>query len=67
MKPKDKILTYDQAKELKWFCGNVTGLRQDFYKVSDQVESFKNRFERLEKTAGNIESFLAKMELENGK
>lgn len=60
MKPEDKTLTYEQAKELKWFCGNVAGLKTDFYKVSDAVAAFDERLKRLEKTCELIEKFLDK-------
>lgn len=59
IKQKDKILTYAQAKELKWFCENVTGLYPDFYKAREQFEAFASRLERLEKTSQMIERFFA--------
>lgn len=59
MKPKDKILTYDQAKELQWFCKNCTGLRTEYYeKIVEPVERFKERLNRLEETCLLIEKFL---------
>jgi hypothetical protein len=62
MKPSDKILTYAQAKELKWFCDNVLGVRNDMYDILDSVQAktktFENRIKRLEKTCDLIEKFL---------
>lgn len=57
MKPKDKILTYEQARELRWFCKNCTGTRQEFYDVVEQVEKFKKNMDKLEKTAEMIEKY----------
>lgn len=61
MKPEDKTLTYQQARELKWFCGNVIGIRQELHGAQELVEKiakFDQRIARLEKTCGLIESFL---------
>jgi hypothetical protein len=57
MKREDKILTYEQAKELKWFCQYVLGTRQDYYSVMDKANSFDLRLQRLEKTCKLIEEF----------
>lgn len=57
MKPEDKILTYAQAKELKFFCSQVTGVITDYYKVKDKVDLFDSRISRLEKTCTLIEQF----------
>ncbi len=53
-----KTLSYDQARELKWFCQNVMGTRQEFYAVMDQANAFDARLQRLEKTCAAIEKFL---------
>lgn len=58
MKPKDKILTYQQAKELKWFCENVAGVRTDFNKFLDAQVKFEQRIRRLETVCAMIEEFL---------
>lgn len=60
MKPQDKILTYEQAKELRWFSNNCTGLRTEYYTIVGVVEEFKGRLERLEKTCQLIETFFEK-------
>jgi hypothetical protein len=57
MKPADKILTYEQARELRWFCKNVTGTRQEFYEVFDRANKFNERLARLEKTCELIEMY----------
>lgn len=58
MKKEDKLLTYDQAKELKFFCRNVVTTREDFYKVMEQANSFHERLRRMEKTCKMIEEYL---------
>lgn len=55
---KPKILTNAQAIELKFFCRNVVGVRQDFYKVTTPVTEFDARLKRLEKTCSLIEKYL---------
>ena len=62
MKPSDKILTYEQARELKWFCKNVTGVRIDMYSTMQKVNNFNVRIERLEETCGLIEKFIREWE-----
>lgn len=62
MKPEQRMLTYAQLKELKWFCDNVTGVRMDFYAVLDLVNKFDTRIERLEVTCRTIEKFIATFE-----
>lgn len=57
MKKDKMILTYEQARELKWFCQNVLGTRQDFYAVMEKTNSFDSRLERLEKTCRLIERY----------
>ena len=47
MKPEDKVLTYEQAKELKWFARNILGTRQEFYAALDQIEKYKEKIDRL--------------------
>lgn len=54
IKPKDKILTFKQARELKWFCKNVAGTRTEFYKELDEMQRFKKKIDRLQKTADMI-------------
>jgi hypothetical protein len=58
MKKDQMQLTYDQARDLKWFCKNVVGVRQDFYEVSEKANSFDDRLKRLEKTCHLIEKYL---------
>jgi len=58
MKNEDKILTYEQARDLKFFCQNVLGVRQDMYEIMHKTNSFDDRIKRLEKTAVMIEKFL---------
>lgn len=58
MRRSDKTLTYEEAKELKWFCRNVVGVRNDMYDVSDCFKTFNDRISRLEKTCELIEKFL---------
>lgn len=62
--PKPKILTNAQARELKWFCDNVTGVRQDYYKVVEVAGKFDERLKRLEKTCDLIEKHLRNAEVE---
>lgn len=51
-------LTYEQARDLKWFCKNVVGVRQDYYEIFDKARGFDERISRLEKTCSLIEKFL---------
>jgi predicted nuclease with TOPRIM domain len=60
MKPEDKILTYEQARELKFFVKNCTGLRQEFYELFDNLEAFKRKLDRLNNTCGLIEEYFKK-------
>ncbi len=63
MKQEDKILTYEQAKELKFFCRGVVGTRQEYYKVMELANGFDGRLTRLEKTCELIEKYFGeKME-----
>lgn len=55
---KPKILTHAQALELKWFCQNVNGVRQDFYRLNMKVSDFDARVARLEKSCALIEKYL---------
>lgn len=55
---KDKVLTYNQARELKFFCRNVVGTREEFYEVMNRANAFDDRLKRLEKTCDLIEKFL---------
>ncbi len=54
MKPKDKTLTYEQARELKWFCKNIAGTRMEFYEALDSIQPFKAKIDRLQTTADLI-------------
>jgi soluble cytochrome b562 len=54
VKPKDKLLTFEQAKELKWFCKNVAETRQEFYDRLESIEKFRNKLDRLQQTADMI-------------
>lgn len=58
MKKQAKELTYAQARELKFFCQNVVGVRVDLYSTLATVETFDKRIQRLEKTCELIEEFL---------
>lgn len=62
MAVKKKTLTYQEARELKWFCENVVGVRHDMYSTIDAVTTFDKRIKRLEKTCDLIEEYLAKQE-----
>lgn len=57
MKPADKILTYQQARELRWFVKNCVGLRTEFYALLDKMNKFKNQLDRLDKTCQTIDDF----------
>lgn len=57
MKKDDKTLTYEQARELKFFCKNVVGVRQDMYEIVEKVDKFDARIRRLEKTCELIEKY----------
>lgn len=57
MKPSDKILTYEQIRELKWFCKNVTGVRTDYNDFLDALNQFDTRLQRLERIADDILNF----------
>lgn len=54
MKSEEKILTYAQARELKWFCQNITGTKLEFYKLLEEVEKYKAKIDRLQNTADMI-------------
>lgn len=58
MKKEHMVLTYSQARDLKWFCQNVAGTRLEFYEVFDAANRFNDRLARLEKTCELIEKFL---------
>lgn len=58
MKPKDKILTYEQARELKWFCRNVVGTRQEFYALMERMEGFREKLDRMHETCELIQEHL---------
>lgn len=65
MKPEEKILKYAQARDLKWFCQNVAGVRSDMYETIESVNKFDDRIKRLEKTCEMIEKFLGKAAVHN--
>ncbi len=54
IKTQDKVLTYEQARELKWFCKNIVGTKQEFYALFDKVEIYKEKIDRLLKEADQI-------------
>jgi hypothetical protein len=58
VKPKDKILTYQQARELKFFTDNCMGVRQEYYELLGKVTEFGQKIERLSKQGLFIEDFL---------
>lgn len=55
---KQVVLKADQVRELKWFCQNVVGTRQEFYALFDKVLDFKQKIDRLNVTCKNVEKFL---------
>ncbi len=57
MKKNDKILSYEQARELKWFTKNCTGLRQEFYQLMDQFLAFQSKLDRLNNTCELIDTY----------
>ena len=57
LKKEQMILTYEQAKELKFFCRSVVGTRQEFYKVMETVTAFDKKISKLEKTVRLIEDY----------
>lgn len=63
VKPEDKILTYQQVRELKWFSDNVTGLHLEYYKLLDQVNAFNEKMKRLQNTCKSIENYAKENEL----
>lgn len=58
MKKEDKVLTYEQAREMKWFCQNVVGLKHEYYEIMDKANGFQGKIDRLMKTCEVIENFL---------
>lgn len=57
MSDKKFELTPQQLYELKWFCRNVVGTREEFYSVMNKANSFDDRLKRLEKTCETLEKF----------
>lgn len=57
LEKSEKILTYEQAKELRFFCRNVTGTRQEFYELLDKMNKFKDKLDHLDKTCKTIEEY----------
>jgi len=53
-------LTSEQIQELKWFSKNVAGTRREFYDVVAQVNKFKKKIDRLDKTKKIIKDFMEK-------
>lgn len=53
-------LTKEQARELEWFCSNCTDLKNDFYKLLDQVIEQKKTIDRLNETSKLILKFMKK-------
>lgn len=60
VKPEDKVLTYEQAKELKFFMRNCTGVRTEFYALFDEMLAFKKKFDRLQITCDLIDKHFGK-------
>lgn len=65
MKKKDRVLTYQQARELKWFMQNCTGIRQEYYALLEKVTAFGRHVDRLNQTCLQIEEFLRDWELKD--
>lgn len=63
MRPKDKVLTFEQARELKWFARNVAGTRLEFYECLDAIELYKKRIDRLQETAEMILDWCEKQDI----
>ncbi len=62
---KAVTVTGKELYELKWFCKNVAGVRTDMYKMLDvekQLQAFDEKITRLERSAANIERWIAKIE-----
>lgn len=59
MKAKEKMLTYEQAQELKWFCNNCTGVRQEYYKLVEDLGKIAAKLNRWDQTCDLINEFLA--------
>lgn len=59
-------LTPEQARQLKWFCNNCTGLYHEHYAVQGQLTKFTYKLERLLKTCELIENFLSQQPLGSG-
>jgi hypothetical protein len=59
VKPSDKILTYEQARELKWFCKNVAGTRSEYYEALDVVNKFRDKIDRLYEASLTIKTYFA--------
>lgn len=50
-----KTLTYQEARELQFFCRNVTGISERFYKLDHDLSIYKAKLDRLDKTRQLIE------------
>lgn len=55
-----KTLTPEQARELKWFCKNILGTRDDFYKAYETIQAYKNKIDRLASQADDILEYCKK-------
>lgn len=52
------LLTRAQLKELQWFCKNITGTREEFYKHLDDMRSYQVKIDRLYAQAKQISKYL---------
>ena len=57
-KKKQVILNGHQLMELKWFCQNVVGTRQEFYDLLDKFVAYKTKIDRLDDFAKTVKKFL---------
>lgn len=58
MSKKPITLNYEQARELKFFCRDVAGVRMDMYEILEKTNKFDDRIKRLENTCTLIEKYL---------
>ena len=57
---KPKTLTPEQARELKWFCKNILGTRDDYYKLYETISKYKDKIDRLANQADVILDYCKK-------
>jgi hypothetical protein len=57
-KKKQVILNGHQLMELKWFCQNVVGTRQEFYDLLDKFVAYKAKVDRLHDFSKSVSKFL---------